>query len=507
MLRIHKLHTLFNRLLALSLTALLISGVVLPARAQGLQSRLPRPGTCSAPATGMVAWWPGDGTAQDIKGGNDGILQEGAGYSIGKVGAAFDFDGRNGFMSAGVRGLPVDNAPRTVETWVYTTYDSWGHNTHTIFEYGENSDRRAFGIDMEDYPQIEVYTFNDDLYVETGAPREGWLHVAATYDETSTLRVYVNGVLRGNKHYPNGIATAPSKVGIGKSPAALNGATYLGRIDEVSLYDRALTAEEVGSIYSAGDAGKCRYSVSGRITDTCGVPLQDATVTLQSGKLTRSATTDADGNYAFRRLPGGGDYVITPQVPADQRGDFDPPFSAFGGLSADRTADFFFRPFSRAVLCTPPFDYVSDLEWVGIPTNFFREPRRDGSHGDGQEGPEHFNPITLNGVVYAKGLGVHPYDGGHSEITYNLGGRYSKFISDVGLDDEVDGGGGCGSVNFLVFADGTKIYESGNMANASATQTINVSVAGVQELKLRMTDGGNGFSCDHGDWANARLVR
>lgn len=504
MRRTHKLHTLFNRLLALSLTALLVAGAVMPSRAQSLQSLLPRPGTCAAPAPGMVAWWTGDGTTQDIKGGNDGMLEEGAGYSLGKVGGAFDFDGRSGSMSAGVRGLPVGDAPRTVETWVYTTADSWGHNRHTIFEYGESGFRRAFGIDMENFPEIEIYTYNDDLYVDTHALSEGWLHVAATYDETRTLRVYVNGTLRGSKHYPDGIDTALSKVGIGKSPAALNGATYLGRIDEVSIYDRALTAEEVGSIYSAGDAGKCRYSVSGRITDTCGVPLQDATVTVQSGKLTRSTTTDADGNYLFRRLPGGGDYVITPQVPADQRGDFAPAFSAFGSLSADQTADFFFRPFRRAVVCTPPFDYVSDLEWLGVPINYAQAPQRDRSHGDGLG---NFNPITLNGVVYAKGLGVHPYDQGYSEVTYNLSGRYTKFISDVGLDDEVDGGGGCGSVNFLVFADGTKIYESGNMANTSATQTIDVNVAGVQELKLRMTDGGNRFSCDHGDWANARLVR
>lgn len=497
MLRTHKLHAFVNRLLALSLTALLISGVVLPARAQSLQSPLPRPRTCAAPATGMVAWWPGDGNALDIKGGNDGILQEGGGYSLGKVGGAFDFNGQNGFMSAGVRGLPVGDAPRTVETWIYTTEESWGNNIHTVFEYGENSDRRAFGIDMHHHPQIEVYTFNEDLYVDTHAPLEGWLHVAATY-ENETLSVYVNGVLRGWKQYPGGIATAPSKVAIGKSPAALNGATYYGRIDELSIYDRALTPEEVASIYNAGDAGKCRYSVSGRLTDTCGVPLQDATVTVQSGKLIRSTTTDADGNYTLRRLPGGGDYVITPQVPADQRGDFAPPFSAFGSLSADQTADFFFRPFRRAVVCTSPFDYVSDLEWVGVPVNAYGEVHRDASVGDGLG---HVNPITLNGVVYPKGLGVHA----NSEVIYNLSGRYSSFISDVGVDDEMWADGG--SVDFLVIADGTVIYDSGPMDSNSATQNINVNVDGVRELRLKVTDAGNGDRSDHADWANARLVR
>lgn len=500
MRRTYNLNPFVNKLFALSLTALLVAGVVMPARAQSLQSPLPRPGTCAATGPGMVAWWPGDGTAEDIKGGNDGILQDGAGYALGKVGAAFDFDGRSGSMSAGVRGLPVANASRTVETWVYTTADSWGHNIHTLFEYGESGDRRAFGIDMENYPQIEVYTFNDDLYVDTHAPLEGWLHVAATYDD-NTLIVYVNGVERGRKQYPNGIDTAPSKVGIGKSPAALNGATYLGRIDEVGIYDRALTPEEVGSIYNAGDAGRCRYSVSGRITDTCGVPLPDATVTVQSGKLTRSAATDADGNYTFRRLPGGGDYAVTPQVPADQRGDFAPPFSAFTGLGADQTADFFFRPFRRAVgtPCEPRFDFVSDLDWEGVPINAYQEVHRDASVGDGMG---HVNPITLNGVVHAKGLGVHAY----SEVTYYLGGEYSKFIADVGVDDEV--WGGAGSVVFQVLTgEGVELYNSGIMRADSPTQALNVNVAGVQRLKLIVHVADNGDNSDHADWADARFVR
>jgi hypothetical protein len=277
-------------------------------------------------------------------------------------------------------------------------------------------------------------------------------------------------------------------------------------MDEVSLYDRALTQSEIEATARAARGGKCRYAVSGRITDECGFALAGATVTAQSarGALTRSTTTDAQGNYAFTGLPGGADYLITPQVPAGQGGGFAPPFISFSDLSANQTADFFFEPFQRAVPrpCPAPFDYVSDLVWAGF-SNFYQEPQRDRSHGDGQG---HFNPITLNGVVYAKGLGVHPFPVADSEVTYNLRGRYSTFISDVGLDDEVDAGM-CGSVNFMVYADGTKRYESGTMGSTTPTKTINVSVVGVQELKLVMTNAGNGYDCDHGDWADARLVR
>lgn len=500
MLRTHKLQTFFNRLLALALLTLVVA---LPAHAQDDCRLSLRPCMCVTPAPGMVAWWTGDNTAEDLVGGNHGTLHNGVGYSSkgGKVGAAFVFDEDDDYVSAPAQGVPTGNAPRTVEAWVYTEPGSWARNTHTIFEYGVGVNRQAFGLDMDNYPFIQFYTWDDDLLVYTGAPEEGWMHVAATYDGT-TLRVYVNGVERAQRDYPNGINTVPSDISIGRS-AALGGASYLGRIDEASIYDHALTDAEIASIYRADSGGKCRYAVSGRITDDCGVALEGAAVTAQSarGTLTRSTTTDAQGNYAFSGLPGGASYVITPQAPAGLRGSFAPSFSAFDILSANQTADFFFRPFRRAtsIPCLSRFDFVSDLDWVGTPINAYQEVHRDRSVGDYTGHPG--NPITLNGIVYNKGLGVHA----NSEVIYNLGGEYSSFISDIGLDDELTANGG--SVKFFVYADGRPLYSSGLMVSDSPTQTINVNVRGVYELKLVVTDAENGNISDHGDWANARLLR
>jgi len=69
-----------------------------------------------------------------------------------------------------------------------------------------------------------------------------------------------------------------------------------------------------------------------------------------------------------------------------------------------------------------------------------------------------------------------------SEIRYKLGGKYSNFIAEVGVDDKV-----CdhGSVVFEVWADGEKLYNSGVMYGNTATKQVNVSVNGKQELKLK----------------------
>jgi hypothetical protein len=142
-------------------------------------------------------------------------------------------------------------------------------------------------------------------------------------------------------------------------------------------------------------------------------------------------------------------------------------------------------------------NYLSDLAWASA-TNGWGPVERDMSNGETAQGDGRI--ITLNGVTYAKGLGAHA----NSEIIFNIGGGgYSRFISDVGLDDETAPNG---TVVFQVYGDGVLLYSSGVVNNQSATQNINVSVAGVQQLRLVITDGGDNNNYDHADWANARLT-
>jgi hypothetical protein len=117
---------------------------------------------------------------------------------------------------------------------------------------------------------------------------------------------------------------------------------------------------------------------------------------------------------------------------------------------------------------------------------------------NGEQNAGDGNILTLNGVTYAKGLGVHA----PSDISFNLNKQYTQFTSDIGVDDEK---GNSGSVVFQVYLDGVKAFDSGVMTGSSTTQTVNLSVTGVTTLRLVVTDGGNGNNSDHADWAGARL--
>ncbi len=130
-------------------------------------------------------------------------------------------------------------------------------------------------------------------------------------------------------------------------------------------------------------------------------------------------------------------------------------------------------------------------------TNGYGPFEKNTSNGQATAGDG--KPITLNGTVYKTGLGVHAA----SELVYALNGQCAGFTASVGVDDEV---GSNGSVVFRVFADGSKLYDSGVMRGPDSTKSVNVNVAGKKELKLVVLDAGDGKSSDHADWADAKLT-
>jgi glucose/arabinose dehydrogenase len=110
-------------------------------------------------------------------------------------------------------------------------------------------------------------------------------------------------------------------------------------------------------------------------------------------------------------------------------------------------------------------------------------------------------PLSLAGKTYSSGLGVHA----SSSLSYPLSGQCRRFTAEVGLDDEVDARSAAGSVVFQVFADGTKLFDSGVVRGNSPTQSVDIDVSGRSTLRLVVSDAGDGNVNDHADWAGARL--
>ncbi len=140
--------------------------------------------------------------------------------------------------------------------------------------------------------------------------------------------------------------------------------------------------------------------------------------------------------------------------------------------------------------------WVSDLEFLDS-TNGWGPVERD--HSNGEDGAGDGGPITLDGVQYAKGLGTHA----PSSASVRLGGNCTTFTAKVGVDDEMEDRG---KVSFKVLVDGVAKYTSDLLTGTSPTADVSVNVAGGQTLTLQVTDGGDGITSDHADWADAKLT-
>ena len=203
-----------------------------------------------------------------------------------------------------------------------------------------------------------------------------------------------------------------------------------------------------------------------------------ATVTYSSGSLTATLTPSA-------ALATSTTYTATLKSGASGIKDV-----AGNALLADKV-----WTFTTAAATGGTTSYLSDLAYTTT-ANGWGPVEKDRSNGEAGSGDG--LPITLNGVVYSKGLGAHAA----SDIRYAMGGTCNTFSVSVGLDDEV---ASLGSLVFTILADGTQLWTSGVMTGTSATQTATVSVTGKSQLQLTLGINGDA-DYDHGDWADAKLT-
>jgi len=109
------------------------------------------------------------------------------------------------------------------------------------------------------------------------------------------------------------------------------------------------------------------------------------------------------------------------------------------------------------------------------------------------------HPLTIGGKVFKTGLGTH--SAGEADLKLSKGTK--SFHAMVGIDDDV--GPGKGSVEFLITGDGKMLWRSGVMKGGDPAREVNIDVAGIDRLILRVTDGGDGNGYDHADWGDAIL--
>lgn len=132
---------------------------------------------------------------------------------------------------------------------------------------------------------------------------------------------------------------------------------------------------------------------------------------------------------------------------------------------------------------------LSSLE-VSRALQTWGRPRRDTSVTE--------KPLRIGGQAFDSGFGTHSF----SRLHVHLDRKAARFTASVGVDD---GAGGPGSVAFTVLGDGKSLWSSGVLRRGDAPKPVSLDVSGVRYLTLDVSDGGDGISNDHANWAAARF--
>lgn len=262
--------------------------------------------TATVPPSGQVGWWPGDGSADDISGNaNNGSLNNGAGFAPAEDGQGFTLGG-NQFVSVNDSAVLNLTSQLGFEAWVYPASDDNGQVMAAIvnkelngssiqYEFARKMSRvcpNGGGIAQGNFALYlsGVSGLPNDCggWVDGGAalPLNTWSHIAVTYDG-SNIRSYVNGTLARTIAAGGSISVTTGQLRFGGRSANLE--YWLGNIDEVSLYNRAITQSEITSIYNAGVAGKLKNNSTPTGANVTVNTTGDATVTFPN--VTAAGTT------------------------------------------------------------------------------------------------------------------------------------------------------------------------------------------------------------------------
>jgi Concanavalin A-like lectin/glucanases superfamily len=225
---------------------------------------------CDPAPTNIVSWWPANDTTTDVVGTNNAILENTAGYGAGIVGDGFELNGNSGYVRVPAsQSLDVgQGGGLTIEGWINPTN---GTTQMAVAEYdGGGNVGLHFWISLSLpsgngpgclYANLRDTSGDDNPVVSPAGLVAGgaWQHIALTYDQPSgTATIYLNGV-QEVQSVIGSITPQTSYDLLFGGRTAFGGVSdpFSGGIDEMSLYSRALSSDEIAAIYNAGAAGKC----------------------------------------------------------------------------------------------------------------------------------------------------------------------------------------------------------------------------------------------------------
>ena len=213
-------------------------------------AELPRPRNNTPAIAGLVAAYNFDegvgSTVTDLSGnGNDGMINGASWTNQGRFGNALSFAPPNWITVNDSNSLDLTSG-MTLEAWVYPTVNpsTW---TTIIFKELPEANNQVYGLyatSPSNLPLVDVFTDSiHELYGTAAVPLNTWTYLAATYDAAGGLTLYVDSMQVAHLPTTGNLVTSIGPLRIGGN--SIFGEYFTGIIDNVRIYNRALTLMEV----------------------------------------------------------------------------------------------------------------------------------------------------------------------------------------------------------------------------------------------------------------------
>jgi hypothetical protein len=185
---------------------------------------------------------------------NNGTLTNGPTFNSDN-GGSIVFDGTNDYVNLSSNiGLPSGNTSHTVSCWIYKQGDNTSNGYVSLISWGTNSvnQKRFIFVSSNSANNNKIYTgyYTNDNNWGTGITNNVWTHLVWTFNGSSES-IYLNASLYGSRSVSNVNTVLSTNRDIGGYFDSGFISYYNGRISNLQLYNRALTATEILQNYNA----------------------------------------------------------------------------------------------------------------------------------------------------------------------------------------------------------------------------------------------------------------
>lgn len=183
------------------------------------------------------------------------------GATFGKDGdsnGAINYTANNQYYAGSDTGLPLGANPRTFCAWIKPTSLPSNGAHRVIFRYGDpNASGAVFAISNASGNKVSFLGSGYDALADYTMPINTWSHLCSSYSGGNATDFYVNGIFIATTPFvgTGPLNTISSSFAIGTWTGGGGPAYYwVGALDDVRIYDIALSAKQIGQIYQSGVA-------------------------------------------------------------------------------------------------------------------------------------------------------------------------------------------------------------------------------------------------------------